>query len=491
MHVPADLDVLIVGAGLSGIAAAVYLTKRCPGKRYRILESRDNPGGTWDLFRYPGVRSDSDMFTLGFSFKPWTGAGAIADGATILEYLKQTVAEHGIAQHIRCNHRVVSASWSSQRASWQVEVETGTAGAAVRLECRFLWLCAGYYDYAGGYTPVLSGREEFAGDIVHPQHWPSALAYAGKRVVVIGSGATAVTLVPALARSAAQVTMLQRSPSYVISMPVEDRVQTLLRRMLPAAVAFRAIRWRNILFGIYFYRRCKSQPERVRNWIQRQIRLALGESYDVATHFAPRYKPWDQRMCIVPDGDLFAAIKSGRAQIVTDEIERLTADGIRLRGGGELGADIIVTATGLNVVPLGGITLQVDGRRVRLPSTLTYKGAMFSDIPNLAAIIGYTNAAWTLKCEMVCGFVCRVLNYMDRAGHAICVPSNDDASVQEEPWLDLTSGYVQRVSDQLPRQGSKRPWRLEQNYLRDRLWLRRNRLDDGIMRFSAAGTRPP
>jgi monooxygenase len=488
---PEELDVLIVGAGLSGIAAAVHLQKHCPHKRYVILESRANLGGTWDLFRYPGVRSDSDMYTLGFSFKPWTGREAIADGARILEYLRETAVQHGVDRHIRCHHRVVRASWSSERAAWRVEAEQGDAGQGetrerVEFECRFLFLCAGYYDYVQGYTPLFPGRAEFTGKIVHPQHWPRDLDCRDKRVVVIGSGATAVTLVPALAREAAKVTMLQRSPSYVVSMPVEDRLQALLRRALPARLAFRAIRWRNILFGIYFYGRCRAQPERVRRWIQKQIRIALGGEYDVDKHFGPRYNPWDQRMCIVPDGDLFASIKSGRAQVVTDEIDSFTPRGIRLKGGEELAADIIVTATGLNVVPLGGIALEVDGAPVRLPDTLTYKGSMFSGVPNLASIVGYTNAAWTLKCEMVCRFVCRLLEHMDRAGHDICVPQNSDAPMQSEPWLNLTSGYIQRVSDSLPKQGARRPWRLEQNYLIDRLWLQRGAIDDGVIKFAAA-----
>ncbi|MGA2342600.1 MAG: NAD(P)/FAD-dependent oxidoreductase [Steroidobacteraceae bacterium] len=483
----AELDVLIVGAGLSGIAAAVHLKMRCPGKRWLILESRANLGGTWDLFRYPGVRSDSDMYTLGFSFKPWTAAKAIAGGETILGYLEEAAREHGIDRQMRFDHRVIRASWASERVAWMVEAERGPSREPVRFECRFLLLCSGYYDYAEGYTPAFPGRADFSGVIVHPQRWPRRLAYQNKRVVVIGSGATAVTLVPALAQSAAKVTMLQRSPSYVVAMPVEDKLQALVRRALPASLAFRVIRWRNILFGIYFYGRCRAQPERVKKWIQRQIQQALGIEYDVARHFGPRYNPWDQRMCIVPDGDLFAAIKSGRAEIVTDEIDTFIENGIRLKSGSVLDADIIVTATGLNVVPLGGIELHVDGERVRLAGTLSYKGAMFSGIPNLATVIGYTNASWTLKCELVCRFLCRLLNYMEKQGHEICVPRNEDASLREEPWLNLTSGYVRRVSDQLPKQGSKRPWRLWQNYLLDRLWLRSSALDDGVMRFAGKG----
>jgi monooxygenase len=488
--VPAEIDVLIVGAGLSGIAAAVHLKKRCPKKRCLILESRDRLGGTWDLFRYPGVRSDSDMHTLGFSFKPWTADRAIAGGETILGYLEETVRDYALDELIRFNHRVVRAGWVSERARWVVEAEQGAGCEPVRLECAFLMLCSGYFDYTAGYTPVFPGRAEFRGDIVHPQQWPRGLAYAGKRVVVIGSGATAVTLVPALAQRAAKVTMLQRSPSYVVAMPAEDALQALARRVLPARLAFRAIRWRNIFFSVYFYARCRAQPERVRKWIQRQIGKALGADYDVARHFGPRYRPWDQRMCIAPDGDLFAAIRSGCAEIMTDEIDTFTRSGIRLKSGRVLDADLVVTATGLNVIPLGGIELHVDDRRVQLSRTLSYKGSMFSGIPNLASVIGYTNASWTLKCELVCRLVCRLLNYMEKRGYASCVPRNDDVSVREEPWLNLTSGYLRRVSDQLPKQGSKPPWQLRKNYLLDRLWLGHGALDDGILRFSArAGPR--
>ncbi len=486
---PDHVDVLIVGAGLSGIAAAAHLQRECPAKTYAILESREELGGTWDLFRYPGIRSDSDMFTLGFSFKPWTGKKAIADGETILGYLRDTARELGIDRRIRYGHSVKRASWSAHEALWTVGAECGSPKRPAHFTCGFLFVCGGYYRYDEGYTPAFPGREHFAGAIVHPQHWPRDLVYARKRIVVIGSGATAVTLIPALADSGAEVTMLQRSPSYVIAMPSEDKMTAFCRRYLSAGSAFRLIRWRNILLGIYFYRKCRSKPERIKNWIEAQTHRALGDDFDVARHFGPRYNPWDQRMCIVPDGDLFKAIRSGNASVVTDEIEALTRDGIKLRSGTELQADIIVTATGLNVVPLGGIGFVVDGREVDLAKTMTYKGGMFSGIPNLASVVGYTNASWTLKCELVCRYVCRLLNYMDRKGYVVSEPRNDDASIEEEPWLSLTSGYIQRVSDRLPKQGSKRPWRLRQNYVLDAMGIRLGALDDGFLKFARKGAR--
>lgn len=481
-----QIDVLIVGGGLSGIAAAAYLQKRCPGKTYVILESRDHLGGTWDLFRYPGIRSDSDMFTLGYSFKPWTGERDIADGDTILEYLKETARELSIDRSVRFRHRVTRASWSAREARWTLDAEAGIEKAPVRFICRFLFMCNGYYDYAQGYTPEFAGRENFTGPIVHPQQWPQQLDFSGKRVVVIGSGATAVTIVPALAASAAKVTMLQRSPSYVIPMPYRDKVTAFCRQYLPAGLAFRVIRWRNILFGIYLYERCRSKPRQMKQWIARLTRRALGEDYDVGKHFNPRYDPWDQRLCIAPGGDLFKAIRKGRAQVVTDEIDRFTATGVRLRSGDELEADIIVTATGLNVLALGGLRFDIDGHPLDLSKSLNYKGCMFSDVPNLAAVVGYTNASWTLKCELVCRFVCRLLNYMDRKHFEVCVPRNEDASITEEPWLNLTSGYVRRAADRLPKQGSKMPWRLRQNYVLDALALRTAGINDGIMRFLSA-----
>lgn len=479
-------DVLIVGAGLSGVGAAYTLQRDCPKKTYAILEARESIGGTWDLFRYPGIRSDSDMYTLGYSFRPWKDAKALADGASILQYIKDTASESGIEPHIRFRHCVKRASWSSEDALWTVEVERGPQAQHVEFTCRFLFTCSGYYSYAQGYSPVFPGAERFAGQIIHPQKWPTSLDYAGKRVVVIGSGATAVTLIPAMARTASHVTMLQRSPTYVVSAPNRDGVVNFLRRHLPETMAYRLVRWRNVLFGAAFYQLCRRYPLAIKNFILKGVRGALGPDFDIATHFTPRYNPWDQRLCLVPDGDLFASIKAGRASVCTGEIEAFTERGIRLKNGQQLEADIIVTATGLNVVVLGNMQLVVDGQIVDPAHTISYKGCMYSGIPNLASTFGYTNASWTLKCELTCNYVWRLLNYMDRNRHDICVPQNADPSVQPETFLNLTSGYVQRANGRLPMQGSKRPWKLYQNYFLDLLTFRFGTLDDGVLRF---GTR--
>jgi monooxygenase len=477
------LDVLIVGAGLSGIGAAYTLQRDCPTKSYAILEARERIGGTWDLFRYPGIRSDSDMYTLGYSFRPWVEGKAIADGSTILKYIQDTAADSGIDEQIRFGHRVKRASWSSQQALWTVEIDRAEQGQPLTLTCRFLFVCGGYYSYAGGYTPQFTGQDRFRGPIVHPQQWPEDLAYAGKRVVVIGSGATAVTLVPALAQQAAQVTMLQRSPTYVVAAPNHDKIGHWLRRYLPPSWAYGLVRWRNILFSILFFHLCKSRPERMKHWIIKNVQKGLGGNFDVGTHFTPRYNPWDQRMCLVPDGDLFASIKQGKAAVITDEIDRFTESGLKLRSGAEIPADIIITATGLNLVALGGIDLSVDGRRIDPGKTLNYRGTMFSGIPNLAAVFGYTNASWTLKAELTCQYIARLINYMDRKGFTICQPENTDASMNEEPWLNLSSGYIQRAADKLPKQGSKVPWKLHQNYVLDVIGLRYGSLNDGVMKF--------
>jgi cation diffusion facilitator CzcD-associated flavoprotein CzcO len=484
---PEHFDVLIVGAGLSGIGAGFHLQQRCPGKSFAILEGRDAIGGTWDLFRYPGIRSDSDMFTLGYSFKPWVEAKAIADGSRILNYVRETASENGIDKKIRFHHRVKRASWSTEQARWTVEAErsAGEGGIElVRFTCNFLFMCSGYYRYEAGYTPEFAGRENFAGRIVHPQQWPDDLDCAGKRVAVIGSGATAVTLVPELARQAAHVTMLQRSPTYVVSRPAQDPFANKLRARLPSKLAYRIIRWRNVLLGMYFFRLARRKPARVKQLILGGVRMALGPDYDIATHFTPRYKPWDQRLCLVPDGDLFGAIRENRASVVTSEIDSFTKAGIRLKDGSELEADIIVTATGLVLQVLGGIEVAVDGRMVDFARTLNYKGMMYSDVPNLASAFGYTNASWTLKCDLTCAYVCRLLNYMDRHGYRQCMPHNADPTISELPSLNFSSGYVQRSVAKMPKQGSKRPWRLYQNYALDIVTLRFGKVDDGVMRYS-------
>jgi cation diffusion facilitator CzcD-associated flavoprotein CzcO len=481
-------DVLIVGAGLSGIGAGWHLQQKCPDKSYVILEGRDCIGGTWDLFRYPGIRSDSDMFTLGYSFRPWTEPKAIADGPRILNYVRETAADNGIDKNIRFHHRVKRASWSSQDARWTVEAERGGQGEAppelVRFTCNFLFMCAGYYKYEGGYRPEFAGEQNFAGRIVHPQAWPDDLDYAGKRVVVIGSGATAVTLVPEMAKQAAHVTMLQRSPTYVVARPAEDPLANKLRTRFSPKIAYHLIRWRNVLFGMYFFQLCRRKPSRARELILGGVKMAMGPDYDIATHFTPRYNPWEQRLCLVPDGDLFKSIRQGKASVATNTIDTFTEKGIRLQDGSELDADIIVTATGLNLQVVGGLEVSVDGRAVDFARTLNYKGMMYSDVPNMASALGYTNASWTLKCDLTCEYVCRLINYMDRHGFKQCVPHNIDPSIAELPALDFSSGYVQRSVAKLPKQGSKRPWRLYQNYALDIVSLRFGKVDDGVMQYS-------
>lgn len=476
------VDVLVVGAGLSGIGAACHLRQKCPEKSFVILEGRGAMGGTWDLFRYPGVRSDSDMYTLGYRFRPWSDAKAIADGSAILNYIRETASEFGVDRMIRYGHRVSRADWSSEDALWTVEAETGPDKSLVQFTCNFLYLCTGYYDYESGYTPEWPGVERFGGPLVHPQKWPEDLDYTGKRVVVIGSGATAVTLVPAMAERAAHVTMLQRSPTYVASMPAEDRVANWLRRRLPARTAYALARWKNVLFGMFFYNLARSRPEVFKRMIAKGNRKQLGRDFDLK-HFTPQYNPWDQRLCLAPNADIFRAIRQGRASVVTDHIETFTETGLQLRSGEHLDADIIVTATGLVLKLMSGLKLFVDGSHVELSKTIAYKGMMYSDIPNLASALGYTNASWTLKCDLTAEYVCRLLKHMDRHGYAQCTPRVNDPEVKEEPILDFTSGYVRRALHTLPRQGSKTPWRLHQNYVRDLSMLRYGRVDDGVMEF--------
>ncbi len=478
-------EVVIVGAGLSGIGAAYHLQTECPGKSFAILEGRDVIGGTWDLFRYPGIRSDSDMYTLGYRFKPWVQAKAIADGPSIRTYVRETAAENGIDRHIRFRHQVKRAAWSSADARWTVEAEVGPEKQLARFTCNFLFMCSGYYDYAEGHDPDFAGRESFAGKIVHPQFWPNDLDYKGKKVVVIGSGATAVTLVPEMARDAAHVTMLQRSPTYVVSRPAEDAMANWLRARLPSKLAYAITRWRNVLFGMFFFNLARKNPDKTKERLIDMVRQELGPDYDVTTHFTPRYNPWDQRLCLVPDSDLFRAIKEDRASVVTDQIERFTPKGILLKSGRELEADIIVTATGLKLQLLSGLQVSVDGVAKNMSKTMSYKGMMYSDVPNLASSFGYTNASWTLKCDLTCEYVCRLINYMDRKGYQIATPARDP-QVEEMPWLDFSSGYVQRARDVLPKQGATKPWRLYQNYALDLVALRYGAVDDGTMQFAKA-----
>jgi monooxygenase len=444
---PEHVDVLIVGAGLSGIGAACHLQANCPDKSFAILEARGEIGGTWDLFRYPGIRSDSDMFTLGYAFRPWEYAKAIADGPAILSYVRETARDHGVDGHIRFHHRIVRAEWSTPAARWTVDAERTDTGESVRITCGFLFSCTGYYRYDEGYTPHFEGTERFQGQIVHPQHWPEDLDYTGKRVVVIGSGATAVTLVPAMAQRAAHVTMLQRSPSYVVSLPARDPIADVLRRALPAKVAYPIVRWKNVLLTTMFFQLSRRAPRVMKALIRKGVARRLPPDCDVDTHFKPRYDPWDQRVCLVPDGDLFTAIRQRQATIVTDEIESFTEDGLQLASGRHLEADVIVTATGLNLLALGGMSIAVDGEDVDLSQTVGYKGMMLSGVPNLALAIGYTNASWTLKCDLVAGYVCRLLNHMDRNGYRQCTPRTPDSSVPRLPFVDLAAGYVQRSVD--------------------------------------------
>ena len=481
---PEHFDVIVVGAGLSGVDAAYHLLTSCRAKSFIILESRDAIGGTWDLFRYPGIRSDSDMFTFGYPFRPWESNTAIADGASIRTYIRETAEAYGISRRIRFRHRVKRASWSSASALWTIEAERGDEREAVRFTCRFLFGCTGYYDYANGHAPEFPGAEKFAGPVVHPQRWPQGLDYAGKRVVVIGSGATAVTIIPVLAEKAAHVTMLQRSPTYVVSQPSKNALAGMLRRYLPVRTAYAIARWYYVLFGIYFFALCRRKPAAVRKWIISQARAQLGAGYDVKTHFTPGYDPWRQRLCLAPDGDFFRAIKAGKADVVTGRIATFTDSGIRLESGRELTADVIITATGLKLLLLGGIEIAVDGRPVTFSETMNFKGVMFSDVPNLFAVFGYTNASWTLKADLTCTWVARLINHMDRRGHVACTPRLRDPSVKPEPLIDFSSGYVQRAIDRLPRQGSRKPWKLHQNYVRDLLSLRFGPVGGGALEFT-------
>jgi cation diffusion facilitator CzcD-associated flavoprotein CzcO len=480
------VDVLIVGAGLSGIGAAYHLQSNCPGKSYAILEARESIGGTWDLFKYPGIRSDSDMYTLGYSFKPWRQAKAIADGPSILDYVRETARDNHIQEKIRFHHRVVRARWSSAEARWTVQAFRSDTQETVQISCDFVFMCSGYYRYDEGYTPDFQGTERFAGEIVHPQHWPEDLDYAGKRVVVIGSGATAVTLVPTLARDAEHVTMLQRSPSYVVSRPEQDMIANMLRGALPTKVAYAIVRWKNVLLTMASFQLSRRRPAAMKALLHKALQKQLPEGYEIDTHFKPSYNPWDQRLCLVPDGDLFKSIHSGRASVVTDHIDTFTERGLKLTSGSEIEAEVIVTATGLNLLVLGGMQIEIDGEEIELSRTMAYKGMMLSGVPNLALAIGYTNASWTLKCDLTCEYVCRLLGHMDEHGYRYCTPRNSDPSVTEQPFLDFSSGYVLRSIDKFPKQGSRAPWRLHQNYALDILSLKFGSLEDGALEFSTA-----
>jgi len=478
-------NVIVVGAGISGIGAGYYLQKKCPNKSFVILEGRDNIGGTWDLFRYPGIRSDSDMNTMGFRFKPWMGIKSIADGASILSYLHETVKENDLDKKIHFNQWVNEASWSSENAQWTVHVENKKTQELQDFTCDFLFLCGGYYNYEEGYTPHFAGRENFLGQIIHPQKWPKNLDYKNKKVVVIGSGATAVTIIPTMAEKAAHVTMLQRSPTYFLSAPDEDPVGNFLRKFISSKLTYKLVRWKNIRFQWWFFQKCRKFPKKVKEFLIKQVREELGPNYDIETHFTPKYNPWEQRMCLVPNGDFFNAINAGKASVITDHIDRFTKKGIKLKSGGEVEADLIVTATGLNLEVCNGIKLEVDNNEVDISKTMTYKGMMFSDVPNLVATFGYTNASWTLRADLTSEYVCRLLNFMDKKGYANCCPRTAEHVEQDGDWLDFTSGYVKRSMHKFPKQGSRDPWRNTQNFPKDVLAIRWGNIDNKELKFTA------
>ena len=484
-------DVIIVGAGLSGIGAAAHLERKCPGKRYVLLEARPRMGGTWDLFRYPGIRSDSDMHTLGYDFKPWQAEKAIADGPAILDYIRETAAEYGIEDRVRYGHRVRRAEWSSEEAAWTVQAARSDTGETVAVRGNFLMMCSGYFSYEHGYTPDFPGRERFGGDIIHPQDWPENLDYAGKKVVVIGSGATAMTLVPAMAEDAGHVTMLQRSPTYVVSRPERDPIANFLRRVLPGRTAYAITRWKNIALQRWFYGRTRKAPEKVRRQLLKWVRDELGDDFDVEKHFTPDYDPWDQRLCLVPNSDLFRALRAGRASVATDEIECFTETGVRLASGEEIEADIIVTATGLDLIVLGGVGFAVDSAPVDFAETVTYRGMMYSGVPNMVSVFGYINASWTLRADLIERFACRLIKHMERTGTRRVTPRlrEEDRHMELYPFVrDFTPGYMLRVLHLMPKQGDRPPWTNPQDYRRDRRTLLEDPLEDGVLHFADSET---
>lgn len=473
------VDVLIVGAGVSGISAACHLRQKCPDKTFALIEARDAVGGTWDLFRYPGIRSDSDMHTFGFNFKPWNNAKAIADAPSILAYLQEAVEEYGIAKHICYGNKVTAAAWDSESSSWTLATAAGKS-----FRGQILFMCSGYYNYDRGYTPDIAGLDQFKGQLIHPQHWPDELDYAGKKVAVIGSGATAVTIVPSMADDAELVTMIQRSPTYVVSMPAKDRIANWMRAFLPDSWAYAITRWRNIRFQSFMYNRARRKPEKVKKQLLKMAVKEMGEEV-VAEHFTPSYNPWDERLCLIPDSDLFNAIKAGKAAVVTDQIERVTGTGVLMKSGKEVEADILITATGLNLQMLGGVAFTKDGESIDITKTMYYQGMMFSGVPNLIQTFGYVNASWTLRADINSDFVCRLLQHFDETGTTQFVPTIDpDDKIVPETWLnDFNPGYIQRAEHLFPKQGAEPPWRNTQNYLLDKKLLSSGAVDDGVLRF--------
>jgi cation diffusion facilitator CzcD-associated flavoprotein CzcO len=484
-----SVDVLIIGAGLSGIGGACQLRRNCPDRSFMILESRQASGGTWDLFRYPGIRSDSDMYTYSYGFKPWRDKSSIADGDKILRYIREAATEYDVERHIRYQHKVVSANWSSADKRWLVTAERSGSGDScgtvdqVTISCQFIFSCSGYYDYEHGYTPEFAGIDDFKGEVIHAQHWPEQLDYQGKRVVVIGSGATAVTLVPAMSKDTASLVMLQRTPTYIADVPAENPMAKSLRKWLPVDWAFRLTRWQQIMFQIYVYQLSRRRPKDLRRYLLGQVRKKLGPDYDVATHFTPDYNPWDQRLCAVPDGDMFTAIREGRAEVVTDHIDEFNREGIQLKSGKQLDADIVILATGLNLKFAGGVKYSIDDKTLDFTEHFIYRGMMFSDMPNMAFTVGYTNSSWTLKADLTGNYVCRVLNKMARGRYTTVTPRMK-GEVDEVPLLDFDAGYVLRARDQFPKQGNRLPWKNYQDYIRDYIGLRLGSLRDKELEFS-------
>lgn len=477
-------DIIIIGAGLSGIDAACHFSMNCPDKSYTIYEGRDNIGGTWDLFKYPGIRSDSDMHTFSYHFKPWTYNKTIADASTILEYLQETVAEYKIEDKINFNHFMTDMSWSSKTKLWTVTGTNQKTNQEIKSTCNFLMLCTGYYDYENGYTPDFKGLNHYKGQFIHPQKWTTDIDYGNKEVIVIGSGATAVTLIPAMAERTKHITMLQRSPSYILSRPLYDPFAKWVNRLLPKKAAHFLARWKNILLNMYVYWMSRRKPKAIRKFVKAEMKKVLGSEYDIETHFNPKYNPWDERLCAVPDNDLFHTIKDGKCSIVTDHIDTFTENGILLQSGKELKADIIISATGLIIKMAGGMTIKVDEQEQNLGELINYKGLMIENIPNMVAISGYTNASWTLKADLVCAYTCRLLKYMDKNGYQSCVPKLDDENIETKPVIDFSSGYIQRALDKLPKQGNQFPWKLHQNYIKDMIILKYKKINDGHLVFN-------
>ena len=477
-----SVDVLIIGAGLAGIGGACQLRRQCPDRTFTVLESRAVSGGTWDLFRYPGIRSDSDMYTYSYSFKPWRDKSTIADGHKILSYIREAAADYDVEQHIRYQHKVVAANWSDVDKRWHVTARRGDTAERVTISCKFVFNCTGYYDYEQGYTPAFAGMDDFNGRVLHAQHWPEDLDYHDKRVIVVGSGATAVTLVPTLSKDTASLVMLQRTPTYIATVPSEDPLAKKLRKWLPESWTFRLTRWKKVLFQIYVYKLSRKRPDDLRRFMLGQVRQALGPDYDIKTHFTPPYNPWDQRLCAVPDGDMFKAIKQGRAEVITDHIERFNKTGIALKSGAQLDADIVILATGLNLQFAGGIEYSINNEKVDHTKHFIYRGMMFSDVPNMAFTVGYTNSSWTLKTDLTSNYVCRLLKKMARGGFASVTPRMK-GSVEEMPLLDFDAGYVLRAREQFPKQGNRLPWKNYQDYIRDFIGLRLRSLRDQELEF--------